>query len=168
MEPRRSLSGSVTSRAPVLAIVAWVPPCRRRGGVSAGRPSPTSVGWNVQQTTASRGAYVWLGGLVPAQVLGHQQRTVFARVLCSILRRSLCILRVGGFDPVAAMVAKQTGVLPVGLKMHDTPAIGAGSCPDAGAFRFAAFMAQSTPIVGYGVERVTARPGVGMGTELIH
>jgi hypothetical protein len=65
------------------------------------------------------------------------------------------------------MVAIQGGVLPVGLKMHDTPAIGACSCPDAGAFRFAAFMAQSAPIVGYGVERIAAGPAVGVGAELV-
>ena len=65
------------------------------------------------------------------------------------------------------MVAKQAGVLPVGLKMHDTPAIGACRGSDAGAFRLATFMAQNPAIVGDRKPGVTAGPTVRTGAELI-
>ena len=65
------------------------------------------------------------------------------------------------------MVAIQVGVFPVCVKCHNTPAIAACRGPDAGAFRLAAVFAECGAVVGYGVERIAARPGVGVGAELV-
>ena len=64
------------------------------------------------------------------------------------------------------MVAVKLGILPVGLDGHNTPAIAACRGPDAGAFGFAAVMAEGSAIMGDGEQGVAAGPSVGAGAEL--
>jgi hypothetical protein len=61
----------------------------------------------------------------------------------------------------------RSGIFPVCLKGHNTPAITACSGSDAGAFGLAAVLAECGAVVGYGVERIPAGPAVGVGAELV-
>jgi hypothetical protein len=65
------------------------------------------------------------------------------------------------------MVTVQVWVLPICVDRHQPPAIGSRSGPNIGAFRLCATMAAGAAVMEHAEQRVTTRPSVWAGAELI-
>lgn len=65
------------------------------------------------------------------------------------------------------MVTVQAWVLPICVDRHQPPAIGSRSGPNIGAFRLCATMAAGAAVIEHAEQRVTTRPSVWAGAELI-
>lgn len=65
------------------------------------------------------------------------------------------------------MITEKVRVLPVNVQSFHGPTIGAGRGANTGPLCFGAALAQCGAIVGDGEQRVTARPGVRTGAELV-
>ena len=74
---------------------------------------------------------------------------------------------ISGIDASVAAGAVKVGILPVCVDRHQAPSIGAGRGANALPLSAGTLRAAGAAIVKHAVERVTARPRVGVGAELI-